>query len=399
MNRTEFHTKANNYLCILIAFFLPVYIFVVPALIIFLLLNWIAEGGFAEKFKLLTQSRIALLFILFYFLHLIGMLWTENKPSGYFDLEVKLSLLLFPIILSTGKSDIKKILWSLVWGCLTASLICLIVASAHYLKTGENHFEYTLLSIWLHPAYLAMYIVFSIAIILFSFNTQFSTLKKTGFLFLILLLSGFTILLSSKIGTISLILLLLSFVIHHIIIHKAWVSGLLFFTGILVLIFSIFHFLPYTKNRIINSVYWIQHINEIDIEHTESDAARILVWQSDISLIKENYLYGVGTGDIKDELIKKYIASDYKEILERKLNAHNQFFQTTIGLGVVGGLVLVSLFISGIYNAIKGKKKIFLAFLIILLLNFLVESMLEVQAGVMFYAFFNSLLLFSQKEQ
>jgi hypothetical protein len=48
-------------------------------------------------------------------------------------------------------------------------------------------------------------------------------------------------------------------------------------------------------------------------------------------------------------------------------------------------------------QAARNEKKIILVFFVALIaLNFLPESMLETQAGVMFYAFFNSILVFSE---
>ena len=128
MTRKEFHTKAFLYLCILIAFFLPAYIHVVPILIGIILLNWLAEGNFPEKISLIRKNKIALLFISLYLLHIIGMLWTENKSSGWFDLEVKLSILLFPLIIASQNAisgeKIKLILNSFVFGCIAAGIVC-----------------------------------------------------------------------------------------------------------------------------------------------------------------------------------------------------------------------------------------------------------------------------------
>ncbi|MDO8627321.1 MAG: hypothetical protein Q7K42_02560, partial [Candidatus Diapherotrites archaeon] len=178
MTRTEFHTKAHLYLCILIAFFLPVYINVVPALIALLTVNWAAEGNFQEKIVLLKKNKNAWLFIAFYLIHIIGMLWTENTSAGWFDLQVKLSLLLFPLIMSTTSSETKKNLWSFVFGCVLAGIICIVIATMHYFKTGENHFEYTFLSYDLHPTYFAMYIDFAIAILIYSINNYNSKKEK-----------------------------------------------------------------------------------------------------------------------------------------------------------------------------------------------------------------------------
>ncbi len=70
---------------------------VVPVFIVFLFLNWIAEGKYSEKL-LFLKSKYLLLFISYYLMYLIGMIWTNNQDSGWFDLEVKLPFLIFPLI-------------------------------------------------------------------------------------------------------------------------------------------------------------------------------------------------------------------------------------------------------------------------------------------------------------
>ena len=400
MTRGEIHIKVHNYLCILIAFFLPVYIHLVPLLIALLTINWITEGNFPEKFNILKNNKIAWLFIGFYLLHIIGMIWTENASAGWFDLQVKLSFCVLPLVFSTSikttNVQTQNILWSFVYGCICEGIVCLLIAGINFFKTGENHFTYTQLSFNFHPSYLAMYFVFALAIVFSSVQTKLPITKILQQLLIMAFLATFVLLLSSKIGTISMFLLITFFVISFIIRNKKWLLGLS--TGILLFILSffIFKYLPTTKDRIYNAFYWTQHIGEIDKEHTESDAARILIWKADLQVIKSNYLCGAGNGDVKDELIKKYDELGYKEILEKKLNAHNQFFQTTIAVGVLGGGMLLMTFVSGLWHSIRKRKNILITFLIISFLNFLVESMIETQAGVICFVFFYFTLLVSE---
>ena len=78
---------------------------------------------------------------------------------------------------------------------------------------------------------------------------------------------------------------------------------------------------------------------------------------------------------------------------DHKLNAHNQFIQTFISIGVLGFLTLLASIIIPMIYAIKRNNMIYVFFLLLFFINILVESMLENQAGVVFYAFFSSFLL------
>ena len=84
-----------------------------------------------------------------------------------------------------------------------------------------------------------------------------------------------------------------------------------------------------------------------------------------------------------------------KGALEHKLNAHNEFYQVFISIGIIGFIIFVITLLAPLSLAFKINNFIYIIFLFIIVFNFLPESMLETQAGVMFYSFFNSLLCFS----
>ena len=105
----------------------------------------------------------------------------------------------------------------------------------------------------------------------------------------------------------------------------------------------------------------------------------------------------MGTGDSKDELLKEYEKQGMAGAIENKLNTHNEYYQVIVGIGVIGFvLFLLSIFIP-LGFAFKSNNVFYMFFILIIIFNFLSESMLETQAGVMFYAFFNSLLCFKQQ--
>ena len=155
--------------------------------------------------------------------------------------------------------------------------------------------------------------------------------------------------------------------------------------------------------RLAQIPYWIKQSHEYKnyYKHeTESTISRIFIWEACTDIIQENILAGVGTGDTKDALLEKYLKEEMSGAYEKSLNAHNQFFQTQISIGIIGSLLLLSSIFIPLFHSFRTTgNNLLTLFIIIIIINFLVESMLETQAGVMFYAFFNSLLLFSQEEK
>lgn len=122
-----------------------------------------------------------------------------------------------------------------------------------------------------------------------------------------------------------------------------------------------------------------------------STSARLHVWSAAWSLIQEAPVTGYGTGDVKDVLLKRYAERGLISAVEKKLNAHNQFLQSWVALGLSGVLLLLAMLAGATWRF--RRDPLFAGFLLLTFFNFLVESMLEIQAGVVFWALFYSVFL------
>jgi O-antigen ligase len=403
--------KIHLYLCVLIAFFLPfqshdiqLLFQTVPILTCLLIINWIAEGDFNAKISNLKSNKPLLLFISFYLLYVIGMLWSKNMNYGGIDLQIKLSLLIFPIIFGSSKyfiriKSLKIIFIAFITGCFIATIICFSNAMYIWITQNENDFTYTKLSVFLHPSYFAMYLSFAIAII-YSILISGKTItgKSVTYIFLIIWFWFSIIMLQSKAGILITGILFIVFFFRMVSVKKKIITALVAFIVLGCIYFAVTKYIiTANHSRILNAEHQLIE-TKLDTTTKESNQVRILIWKASADIIKNNFLIGTGTGDVKDELMRTYKEKGMTGAFEHNLNAHNQFIQTFIALGVPGIVGLLSLFISGIWSGIKKRKWVFIFFMIITLLNFIPESMLEVQTGVIFFAFFNSLLLFSEAE-
>ena len=72
---------------------------------------WLLESSLKQKLNLLRNSnskiKSILLFISLYLIYAIGLTYSENFQYGLFDMEIKLSFLIFPIIMSTKEIEYK----------------------------------------------------------------------------------------------------------------------------------------------------------------------------------------------------------------------------------------------------------------------------------------------------
>lgn len=414
------HNKIYYYTFLLLAFFIPIQGNIVAFLIAISFLNWLLEANFIKKAKKVLHDRkrsFLFLFSILYFFYLFGLIYSKNLDSGFFDIQMKLSLLIFPLVFSTldfgffDKRKINKILWAFVLGTLTISIFCIITSYFDYLKTfWIKEFYYIQLSdinlfglkiISKHPSYFAMFLNFASGIILLKLienRIKYSLLIK--FLLIITLLFFFIIifLLSSKAGICSFIIVSCSIIVYLIVYKKQYFISLIMGVIIPIIFFFSIELFPHSFDRIVSATEIINNSEEINKNTIDGTAERILIWHSALEIIKKNFLFGVGTGDVKDILMKEYKKEHITEAYEQKLNAHNQYLQTGLSIGFFGLIVLLISLLLPFVDSFKIGNFLFIIFLLIISFNFLFESMLERQSGVVFYAFFNSFLFFTKKD-
>jgi len=359
-------------------------------------LLWLISGSWKTSFKSLAFNKTSLLLVLFWLLHLIGMFWTSNVPDGLFDLEVKFSLLLFPIILIdqdfVNKVPVHQILKSFAFGTVSALLICFTIA---LFSPDAQRFYYTTFSAFMHPGYFAMYICFTVVIFLNDFVKEPKILGMPSWANLVcigIMVAGI-ILLASKLGLVLLVIILLWFWFRNFKNKSLRVINVILTLAFVAIIYAAFE-VPFVHDRI------YEMVNTLEPGYTSlsSSGMRLQVWKATGELIRSNFLIGTGTGDIKDELIKRYVAHGYSYVAHVRLNAHNQFLQSFAALGISGIFLLIAILVSGWRYAKKSGNSILIWLLAIVAINMLVESVLEVQAGVMFFAFFLPLMVRPQLE-
>ncbi|NOZ34612.1 MAG: hypothetical protein GXO80_04855 [Chlorobi bacterium] len=114
-------------------------------------------------------------------------------------------------------------------------------------------------------------------------------------------------------------------------------------------------------------------------------------------IIKRNFWFGVGTGDVKDEYKKQYKLSNSKLSEKHRLRAHNQYVTIFITFGFFGFLWFMFALFYPIVKTKKYKNYLFLISFIIIFFSMLNEDTLETQMGATIFAFFLSFFLFVGK--
>jgi len=129
----------------------------------------------------------------------------------------------------------------------------------------------------------------------------------------------------------------------------------------------------------------------------KSELQRLEYWKASLSLIKQNWLTGVGTGDVTDAFSHEYDRTHSKLEPSFRGTSHNQYLYMGVAFGIGGMLFFLAWLIIPPLYVRAFHDYYFVSFFAIMILSMLTEDTIRYQAGLNFMAFFASLFLFGRK--
>lgn len=156
---------------------------------------------------------------------------------------------------------------------------------------------------------------------------------------------------------------------------------------------------PGLYSRLSETLFEYQQYKNAHNPNGGSLSQRIEYTKASLYLIKKHPVFGVGTGDIPSAYQQAYdeLSSPLEPQFRHK--AHNQYLSITVGFGVVGLLVFLIVLLYPYLASKMNRTYLYTVFLVILLISMFPEDTIESQAGVSFYAFFNSLFIFANEKE
>ncbi len=336
-----------------------------------------------------------------YFLYCISLLYSSNLEYGFTKISTTAALFAFPLIFTFLKSiDYKltdKQLLKLFIAFISSVLLFLTITFIKFynlpdytLKSTIIHYS-NLVNINLglyniHAIYLSMAIGIAILLLLTIYFQLTAKKYKLLLIIIFLYLSVFLIILERRLPTFSLFFTLLLFIFHYFKKIKYFI-GSLFVLAIMFMAYNTALPKYQNQNRYADIV---KNIAENDT--LSSISIRKNIYKITIESFKESPLIGYGIGDVQDVLNKKYLKLG-NHYYKKQYNPHNQYITILLYVGIIGFFVAFVFFFQKIYYSFKYNFLCFL-FYTFFFINFLSESLLDREIGVIMFAFFESLLLF-----
>lgn len=359
--------------------------------VIFFVLCSLIHSIVSEKNKKYKKTFFTVSIL--YFVLLISALLSMNMAEGLKMMETMLSLVVFPIIfylfLGESKLDFSKIKYFFLRSYYVSSLVFSLISfylfttyqNPKYLFMDSNFFRMAILDNQYfgdHPIYVSIFI--SLAII-FGFSFFDVKRKYTWQNFLLLI---------SQINLIVLLFLLMSkgviIALTFVFIIKLFRCKRIKKSHILAVIFllSLFFVLIPEKNNRFKEIINLTSYEVLD--ENNSTSIRVIIYKCGIENVLNNFLMGVGIGDVQEKLDLCY---DQKQANFKKgmYNSHNQYLFVWLSTGILG--ILVFIYFLGYYfkKAMHYDDHLMISVLVLYSVVFLFENVLSRQSGVIFFSF------------
>lgn len=371
----------------------------VPIILIGLLVSGIVDRSFLGKEgwkELPIWVRISVLLpALFFLLNLVGMVHTEDLEQGWKEIIRKIMLIILPVfILLKGleKNALKTAMGSFLAGLLLSMILNNIHSWMDYLETSEVHAFLGGRSVYnMHLGYYALYLIIGLG---FSLDRLLeATVRNRKALLLYSILGTYILanlfMTGSKMGFITVIMLLFIGMLVQLFRGKALKPVMLLFLGVAIVLGALL-----TQTSLLRDRFSRMTISTpIDPESTESTQARRMTWDCSSDIISLDPWTGIGTGDINQELMLCYEEKGYKGPLSKKLGPHSQYFASGLAVGVLGMLTLLAMFLIPFIRALSLHHFLGALFFLSFLLTCSTESILERAVGIHLYSLLLPLML------
>ena len=351
------------------------------------------------------KTKLMLLFLSLYIIGILGMIYTNNMSAGMATLKTQSAIFFFPLVFGTtsvlSPSIVQKITTHFLIAISIASLAGLTFGFYHYFQADNIDLLTGLHILPFHAMRPVSMGWFCLLAMIIAFQKLESNSKKSrGLVYAcIALITLIIFLLSIRLVIVCWFAIALYFFIR---MSQTFLIKILLVTASALTLLISGVALPSVKKQW-NELFDFSAKTTIILDQDSSlgknwggKALRIAIWKCSADILKEHLLIGVGTGDVQDSLQQTYENRKfYFASRHNKYNAHNEYLQITLANGLPGLLILLSCIVYPLFHYRRRfSGNTYLLFLLLFTLAAVSESILEVNKGIIWYSFFNSIFAF-----
>ncbi len=334
-------------------------------------------------------------------------------------LEMRLPFLLLPVAMAIvpglQPQQIKRLWLAFLAGIFLSSIILLLTATYVTWTTGswynlhprynvpENNFMYHRLGSYLnlHAVYYSAMVALAFILSLVYPRHHFHKASLKGRLLMVLVpvyLLTLLFLLKSATLLMATLLIVVSYAMYHLFRARQQITRWQKIGAMLILLLIV----AVIGQRILEKTGNPRHLFRYSFVEPGGGNWNVFnlrkaKWDVASEAIADYWLWGTGPANMQDILDDYYARNLFINALQHHYNPHNQLLQSFLTLGIAGGLIIFFIFAFSFWQAVKKHDVVWLLFLLAFGLFSITESTLEVNKGIVLFAFATS--LFSYQPQ
>lgn len=328
--------STTSHLIICLSFFLPLSTSATSILSGLILLSWMIDADFKNKFTEITNNKIALAVLAYVAFFFIALLWTENIPHGLYVVKKQWKLILLPILMTAARKEhftyyIGAFLAAMFLSALTSIPMWLDLFSTRY----GTHLDPTP---FMNRIDYAPFLALAIFVVVEALLYRLQGKQRMAAAGIVLIMTFNLFATQGRTGQVVFVVLTVVTFFQYFkgkILKAAVISA----TCIFIVLFGAYHFSTNFQARIDQTN---SNFSDFGDKPDTSVGQRLTYAINTWEMLAGNFLMGVGSGDFGDR---------YKEINAKRSPAfrttgdpHNHYLYVLAHFGLLGLTVFLSVF-------------------------------------------------------
>lgn len=344
-----------NNLIVVYMFFIPITAAVTSRIFIVILVLFFLRGNIVHYVREAWKNSVVRAFsylLMVYFIWLIG---SDNLKEGWHSIShVKNALYLFVFLAVIDGRYINRILGAFIIAMMVSEILSysMFFGIIPWEFGFGGRFFYKAFCVgdpspFLHHIHYGVVLAFTVVLLAQKvLYAKEDIWLKAIMLFFTLTASANIFVTGGRTGYIAFFPLLAFFFFYY---HRKWIVPALI--GISIFAGVMYQSSDLLQGKVAQTVIEIEKLAQPTADFDSSLGQRVGFWIYSLEVIKDNFWFGVGTGDSMDEVFKRVLPKD--EEVKSIAHEHNQYISVMLQFGLIGLLVFLNVF----YQIYKYRPK------------------------------------------
>lgn len=344
-----------NNLIVVYMFFIPITASVTSRIFIAILVLFFLRGNITYYIKEAWNNSVVRAFSYLLIVYLIWFIGSDNLKEGWHSFShVKNALYLFVFLTVIDGRYINRILGAFIVAMMMSEILSYSMFFAllpwEFGIGGQLIYKAFCVgdpSPFLHHIHYGVLLAFTVVLLLQKVLYVKEGIRiKAIMLFFAISASANIFVTGGRTGYIAFFPVLAFFFFYY---HRKWVVpaliGIFLFTGIM------YQNSTLLQSKVSQTIIEIEKLVQPTADFGSSLGQRVGFWAYSLEVIKDNFVFGVGTGDSMDEVFARVLPKD--EEVKSIAHEHNQYISIMLQFGVIGLLAFLNVF----YQIYKFRPK------------------------------------------